>query len=177
VQVAHQVSHTCEPAPLFLPLFHHTNSPQCGRLKQMKEIPDSADHIKSTSWRGNVKVNDVSLQTSWNRGRHLAEDEYCFVKTILAELEELSDIDLLAPLGVLLFDLPLAENDIDESLIYPIPQLSLYHLSHRVQRLLQSWRLGSRLKIVWTSLLLQKVSQYNLKMRWSSATRFLLMAP
>jgi hypothetical protein len=29
-----------------------------------KEIPDSADHIKPGSWWGNVKLKDVSLQTS-----------------------------------------------------------------------------------------------------------------
>ncbi|KAF8223167.1 hypothetical protein L208DRAFT_1190965, partial [Tricholoma matsutake] len=32
---------------------------------ESKEIPDSADHIKPSSWRGNVKVKDVSLQMSW----------------------------------------------------------------------------------------------------------------
>ncbi|KAF8162670.1 hypothetical protein B0H34DRAFT_631332, partial [Crassisporium funariophilum] len=35
---------------------------------ELKEIPDSADHIKPSLWRGNVKVKDVSLQTSWNCG-------------------------------------------------------------------------------------------------------------
>lgn len=87
--------------------------------RESKEIPDSADHIKPASWRGNVKVKDVSLQTSWNRGRRLVEDECSFVKPILTELEQMSGVDLLAPFGVLLFDVPLAEDDIDESLEYP----------------------------------------------------------
>ena len=88
--------------------------------RELKEIPDSANHIKPTSWRGNVKVKDVSLQTSWNRGRRLVEDECGFVKAVLTELEGTPGVDLLAPFGVLLFDVPLAEDDIDESLEYPI---------------------------------------------------------
>src|SRR5258705_3058813 len=39
--------------------------------RESKEIPDSVDHIKPASWRGNVKLKDISLQTSWNRGRHI----------------------------------------------------------------------------------------------------------
>jgi len=88
--------------------------------RESKEIPDSADHIKPASWRGNVKVKDVSLQTSWNRGRRLVEDECSFVKAVLTELEGIPGVDLLAPFGVLLFDVSLAEDDTDESLEYPI---------------------------------------------------------
>jgi hypothetical protein len=42
-------------------------------LRESKEIPDSADHIKPGSWWGNVKLKDVSLQTSWNRSWHIIE--------------------------------------------------------------------------------------------------------
>lgn len=88
--------------------------------RESREIPDSADHIKPTSWKGNVKVKDVSLQTSWNRGRRLVEDDCSFIKAVLIELEGTPGVDLLAPFGVLLFDVPLAEDDIDESLECPI---------------------------------------------------------
>jgi hypothetical protein len=83
---------------------------------ESKEIPDSADHIKPSSWRGNINVKDVSLQTSWNRGRRLVEDECAFVKPILSEIEATPSADLLAPFGVLLFDTPFAKDEIDESL-------------------------------------------------------------
>ena len=86
---------------------------------ELKDIPNSTNHIKPTSWRGNIKVKDISLQTSWNHGRHLVEDECTFVKPILTELETTPSVDLLPPFGMLLFDVPLAEDDIDESLKYP----------------------------------------------------------
>jgi hypothetical protein len=67
------------------------------------------------SWRGNAKLKDVSLQTSWNRGRRLVEDECEFVKPILEELQ-CAGADMLSPSGILLFDLPDDPDDIDESL-------------------------------------------------------------
>jgi hypothetical protein len=36
-------------------------------------------------------------------------------------LEDNPDVDILAPFGTLLFDVPLAEDDIDESLEHPTP--------------------------------------------------------
>src|SRR6266540_1308556 len=43
-------------------------SPRCLKLPALscesKEISDRADHIKPGSWRGNVKLNTVSIQTS-----------------------------------------------------------------------------------------------------------------
>jgi len=89
--------------------------------RESKEIPDSADHIKPSSWRDNVMVNDVSLQTSWNRGRCLVEDETTVVTPIFTEMERTPGVNLLAPLGVLLFNVPFAADDIDESLEYPVP--------------------------------------------------------
>jgi hypothetical protein len=89
--------------------------------RESKEIPYSADHIKPASWRGNVKVKDISLQTSWNRGRHLVEQDSDTIKSILQELELSEDVDILSPFGTLLFDTPLAEDDIDKSLEFPTP--------------------------------------------------------
>jgi hypothetical protein len=102
----------CSPRRLKLPAMSH----------ESKEIPDSADHIKLGSWRGNVKLKDVSLQTSWNRGRHLIEQECNTLKHILLELEELEeleDIDILCPFGSLLVDVPLEDVDVDKSLEVP----------------------------------------------------------
>jgi len=87
--------------------------------RESKEIPDSAEHIKLGSWRGNVKLKDVSLLTSWNRGRRLIEQECDSLKHILLERDILEGIDILAPFGTLLIDVPLSDNDIDESLGVP----------------------------------------------------------
>jgi hypothetical protein len=84
--------------------------------RESKEIPDGADHIKPGSWRGNVKLNTVSIQTSWNRGRRLVEQECDSLKHVLLELDKLKDVDILSPFGILLVDAPLAADDIDESL-------------------------------------------------------------
>ncbi|KAG6834094.1 hypothetical protein H0H93_011987, partial [Arthromyces matolae] len=39
-----------------------------------RELPDTTDHIKPGSWKGNTAVKDVSLQTSWKLGRIHAEN-------------------------------------------------------------------------------------------------------
>jgi hypothetical protein len=91
--------------------------------RDSNEIPKGADHIKPASWRGNVKVKDISLQTSWNRGRRLVEEECEILTNILRELAKNPDVDILAPFGTLLFDVPLADDDIDESLEYPTPSV------------------------------------------------------
>jgi hypothetical protein len=54
--------------------------------RESKEIPDSADHIKPASWKGNVKVKEVSLQTSWNRGQRIIEEDWPGLKYVLDEL-------------------------------------------------------------------------------------------
>ena len=124
LQLGCRLAGTTEVSNILAKYPYWDQSPQRLKLpalsRESKEISDSADHIKPSSWRGNVKVKDVSLQTSWNRGRHLVEDECTFVKPILMEMETTPGVDLLAPFGVLLFNVPLAEDDINESLEYPI---------------------------------------------------------
>jgi hypothetical protein len=77
-------------------------------------------------------VKDVSLQTSWNHGRHLVEDECTFVKPILTKMETTPGVDLLALFGLILFNVPLTEDDIDESLEYPILQIVPSSLASRL---------------------------------------------
>jgi hypothetical protein len=76
---------------------------------ESKDIPDSADHIKPGSWQGNVKLRDVSLQTSWNSGQRIMEQEFEGLKHLLYEIDNLEGIDILSPFGTLLFDVPLAD--------------------------------------------------------------------
>jgi hypothetical protein len=66
-------------------------------------------------------VKEISLQTSWNRGRHLVEQDSDTIKSTLQELEVSEDVNMLSPFGTFLFDTPLAEDDIDESLELPTP--------------------------------------------------------
>jgi len=89
--------------------------------RESEAIPDCADHIKPASWRGNVNMKDVSLQTSWNRRQHLAEQDCDFLGIILSELDKDENINILAPSGTILFNVPLADDDINESLEFPSP--------------------------------------------------------
>jgi hypothetical protein len=95
----------CSPQQLKLPTM----------LCESKEIPDSADHIKPGSCQGNVKLKDVSLQTSWNRGQRIIEQEFELGLEHLHELDNSEGIDILSPFGTLLFNVPLADDGIDES--------------------------------------------------------------
>ena len=88
-------------------------------LRESKEILDSADHIKPALWRGNVKLKDVFLQTSWNCGRHITEQECESLEGVLHKLDTLDNISILSPFGTLLFNVPLADDDIDKSLEAP----------------------------------------------------------
>lgn len=83
--------------------------------RESKELPDTSDHIKPGSWRGNVQVKLVSLQTSWRRGRLLAQKDCPFVLSILEALEK-GGADILSPKGNLLVNSPLSMDDVDESL-------------------------------------------------------------
>jgi hypothetical protein len=87
--------------------------------RESKSIPDSADHIKPAAWRGNVEVKDVSLQTSWNRGRRIVKEECGSLEHVLQELDQLDNVDILSPFGTLLVKVPLAADDIDDSLEFP----------------------------------------------------------
>jgi hypothetical protein len=122
LQLVSRLSGTTEVANILAKYPHWDSSPR--RLKfnaltrESKEILDSADHIKPPSWTGNAKLKDVSLQTSWNRGRRLVEEECEFVKPILEDIER-AGANMLSPSGTLLFNLPDDPEDIDESLEDP----------------------------------------------------------
>ncbi|KAG5634895.1 hypothetical protein H0H81_000401 [Sphagnurus paluster] len=123
LQLTSRLAGTTEVSNILAKYPQWDRSPRRLKLPAMsrdsKEIPDSADHIKPSSWRGNVKVKDVSLQTSWNRGRRMVEEECEGLKPILHELNEIEGIDILSPFGTLLVNVPLSADDIDESLEAP----------------------------------------------------------
>jgi hypothetical protein len=123
LQLISHLAGTTEVSNILAKYPHWDCSPQRLKLSALthesKEIPYSADHIKPGSWKGNVKVKDVSLQTSWNHGRHIIEQESDTFKYLLQDLDNVGGVNILSPLGTLLFDSPLAENNIDESIEYP----------------------------------------------------------
>ena len=120
LQLFSRLSGTTEVVNILAKYPQWDRSPQQLKLPAMshksKEIPDSADHIKPGSWRGNVKLKDVSLQTSWNRGQRIIEQEFEGLKHVLHKLDNSEGVDMLSPFGTLLFNIPLADDDVDESL-------------------------------------------------------------
>jgi len=120
LQLVSRLSGTTEVANILAKYPQWDRSPRRLKLpamsRELKEIPDSTDHIKPASWRGNVKLKDVSLQTSWNRGRRIIEQECKGLKHVLHQLDNSEGVDILSPFGTLLFEVPLDDDDINESL-------------------------------------------------------------
>ena len=128
LQLISRLSGTTEVSNILAKYPKWDNSPRCLKLPAMSResnepIPDSANHIKPASWRGNVYVKDVSLQMSWSCGCYQVEQACDFVKPVLSKLDENPQTNILSPSGTMLFDIPLAEDDIDESLELPSPPI------------------------------------------------------
>ncbi|PPR03132.1 hypothetical protein CVT24_008485 [Panaeolus cyanescens] len=82
--------------------------------KDSDEITRISDHLSPKHIRGDLHVSRVSLLTSWKRGRVLAEcDHPACVSDLTAACE---DVDILAPKGVALYDSPVLDEEVDESL-------------------------------------------------------------
>ena len=117
LQLVSRLAGTTEVSNILAKYPHWDRSPRRLKLSALirdsKEIPDSANHIKPGSWRGNVKLKDVSLQTSWNRGRRMVEEECEILKPVLQELDQTDGVDILFPFGTLLFE-TLSEDDIED---------------------------------------------------------------
>ncbi|KAF4612577.1 hypothetical protein D9613_012728 [Agrocybe pediades] len=119
LQLVLRLAGTIEVANILAKYPHWDKAPRRLKLpaltRDSKELPDSSDHIKPGSWRGDVHVKNVSLQTSWKRGRFLVETVYPHLANVLKDLEKDEDADMLAPFGTFLFNTPLESDDIDES--------------------------------------------------------------
>jgi hypothetical protein len=79
--------------------------------RDLKEVPDQADHINPRSWRGDVSNKHASLLTSWRCGRKIIEDKYPFASTILEAAGCNLDVSVLAPFGSLLVNKALDDDD------------------------------------------------------------------
>ncbi|KAH6911154.1 hypothetical protein BKA70DRAFT_1460353 [Coprinopsis sp. MPI-PUGE-AT-0042] len=79
-------------------------------------LPDSSDHLKPRSWRGDVHVKNITLQTQWVRGRRLVEVDIPEAAVVFNDLEAALDdspIDMLAPFGDLLVHADFTDEDDD----------------------------------------------------------------
>ncbi|KAF9042843.1 hypothetical protein BDZ89DRAFT_1201584 [Hymenopellis radicata] len=81
--------------------------------KEGHQILDSGvDRINPRSWRADVSLSNVVLQTCWRGGRRMVEDENPELAPLFEALDhDKRSISILSPCGVLLVDEPLAEDD------------------------------------------------------------------
>ncbi|GLB44010.1 putative zinc finger [Lyophyllum shimeji] len=123
LQISDRITGTTEVLNILAQYPRWDRSPRRLKLpaitRESLELPDSSDHIKASSWRGNTNLRDVSLQTSWKRGRLLIEKECRSLAQELEAVDTCPNVDILAPFGMLLVNIPLDADDIDESLEIP----------------------------------------------------------
>ncbi|KAJ7834825.1 hypothetical protein B0H13DRAFT_2240173 [Mycena leptocephala] len=74
-------------------------------------LPDRTDHIKPPSWRADTSLANVTLLTSWNRGRRMLETEFPSHANHFRSLDTAYNIDILSPLGELLVHKDLDSDD------------------------------------------------------------------
>lgn len=79
--------------------------------KDMQSVPDAADHANPAAWHGDVIPAIVSLITCWKRGRRAIETEHPWTISILQHTETIPSATILAPRGVMLFNLTLSPDD------------------------------------------------------------------
>lgn len=79
-------------------------------------IHQHVDHVNPASWRGNVKVSRVILQTCWKLGRRRVEEDFPFLIDTLRVATEQS-FDIFSPLGEDLVKGPRDADDYDDTLV------------------------------------------------------------
>jgi hypothetical protein len=104
-QLANRIDGACECARILAA--HPDWGGQACRLtlkplaEQGIEITKKVDHIKPKSWKGNVHVKNVILQTSWQEGRRIAEEvllEFSLASPF-ALMDAGAGYDILCPFG------------------------------------------------------------------------------
>ncbi len=106
-QLASRLTGTTQVSNILAKYPHWDRSPRRLKLpaitRTSQVLPDTVDHIKPASWKGDVYVKNVTLLTAWRRGRRLVEEECEFSLPILQALEQKAGHNILAPRGKLLF--------------------------------------------------------------------------
>lgn len=105
IQLANRIDGACECARILAA--HPDWGGQARRLtlkplaEQGTEVTKKVDHIKPKSWKGDVHVKNVVLQTSWQEGRRIAEEvllEFS-VASPFALMDAGAGYDMLCPFG------------------------------------------------------------------------------
>ena len=92
LQLGTRLSHAVECLNIFEKYPHWDHGPKCLKLPAIEDgngdVLAKVDHINPDSWKGDVRLANVLLVTSWNDGCHMVESQYS-TTGIREKLEEL----------------------------------------------------------------------------------------
>ena len=123
LQLGHHLTGTTEVSTILAKHPDWDRAPRHLKLPSLSKdgviINNHVDHINPGSWRGNVKVSDIVLQTCWKLGRHMMETEFPFLEPVLQSITH--SLDIFSPLGIDLIKGSHALDDLDDTLDAPPP--------------------------------------------------------
>ncbi|KAF8176492.1 hypothetical protein BJ912DRAFT_857405 [Pholiota molesta] len=118
LQLGLRLANTSEVATILAKYPHWDRAPRRLRLptlsKEGFEIHKDVDHIGPSSWRGDVRVSEVVLQTCWKLGRTNVEEEFTEIRPILDSVC-LPSRTIFSPLGKDLVNSPNEDDNVDDT--------------------------------------------------------------
>ncbi|KDR65073.1 hypothetical protein GALMADRAFT_162490 [Galerina marginata CBS 339.88] len=118
LQLGQRLTGTTEVATILAQYPHWDRAPRRLVLPTLSKdgftVHKGVDHIGPSSWRGDVLVANVVLQTCWRLGRREAESEFPVIEPILDAISQ-PGRDIFSPLGKDLVKAPRTEDDIDDT--------------------------------------------------------------
>ncbi|KAK0451744.1 hypothetical protein EV421DRAFT_1060672 [Armillaria borealis] len=116
LQLGDRVTNATEVSTIFALYPHWDTPPRRLKLPPLTRdgpvIHDRVDHLKPASWKGDVRVSSVDLQTCWSMGRRAVELAHPPLKIILDNMGPA--VDMLRPFGVDMVKVP--RDEIDDTL-------------------------------------------------------------
>ncbi|KAJ7761266.1 hypothetical protein DFH07DRAFT_957330 [Mycena maculata] len=131
LQLVERITGTTEIANIFAQYPHWDRPPRRLHLPALARdstaLPNSVDHIKPGSWRGDTSVASVLPQTCWIRGRRLIEQELPALAKYFRALDTAYNVNILLPLGELIVhkELDVDDNEDDDEQAAAAPQSSV----------------------------------------------------
>ena len=118
LQLGQCLTGTTEVSTILAQYPHWDRAPRLLHLPALTKdglaIDKGVDHIGPSSWRGDVQVSKVVLQTSWKMGRQEAEKAFLLLAPVLKEINQRGR-DMFSPLGKGLVKAPCDADDVDDT--------------------------------------------------------------
>ena len=119
LQLGLRLTGTTEVSTILARYPHWDRAPRQLKLPALSKdglvVHQHVDHINPASWRGNVDVSQVVLQTCWKLGRLRIEKDFPFLATVLHVATQ-SSFNIFSLLGKDLVKSPHDADDYDDTL-------------------------------------------------------------